>query len=317
MKLNTKSSESTLLKILEHFSSFIGTMSCSTACLEEQQQRELQQQMIPERINRLNHVDPCKPATLLSNKVLEFVRTGHLNDELLRLPLALKRTTLWPLVEPDVWGDRIRVSEDFTRVLKDTSISELDEYLRPPNWIVSYCPDGKNDSIRLLVISPFEANELIPMFRSGELVTQLRMFAARLHEKQDLLFYTPELSIPPLRQLPYCELLDAELLVFSGTLFLSERELLAYCSFLGLSPPQQTPDQKNAAFNSCESDDSTPAAEKQRKLAASLAESSPQLNVICRFTQNPRELAKRIVELRFGLIPRGSHAESILLNIVH
>ena len=216
------SSESTLINIFEHFSSLIGTASRSTACLEEQQQRELQQQMIPERRNQLDPVIPCEPADRLSDEVLDFVRTGRLSDELSPLPFAFRGTTLWPLVEPDVWGDRIRVSEDFTRVVKD--MSSLDEYLRPPNWIVSYCPDGRHDSIRLLVISPFEANELIPMFRSGALVTQLRMFAARLHEKQDLLFYTPELSIPPTstQQLPYCELLDAELLVFSGTIFFAD-----------------------------------------------------------------------------------------------
>ena len=108
------------------------------------------------------------------------------------------------------------------------------------------------------------------------------------------MFYTSELSIPPLRQLPYCELLDAELLVFSEMLFLSERELLACCSFLGLSPPQLTPDQKNTAFNIREPDDSTPPSKKLRKLSASSVESSPELSVICRFTQNPRELAKRI-----------------------
>ena len=121
--------------------------------------------------------------------------------ELLPLPFAFRETTFWPLVEPDVWGDRIRVSEDFIRVVEDMSLH--DEYLRPVNWIVSYCPDGKSDSIRLLV--PFEANELIPLFRSGSLITQLRMFAARLHERQDLLFYTPELTIPATstQQLPY------------------------------------------------------------------------------------------------------------------
>ena len=196
------------------------------------------------------------------------------------------------------------MSEDFTRVVADMSL--LDEYLRPLNWIVSYCQDGNTDSTRLLVISPFEANELIPLFRSGSLVTQLRMFAARLHEKQDLLFYTPELTIPATstQQLPYCELLDAELLVFSGTIYFAcRRELLFYCSFLGLPPSFQ-------AFE----DDFVLPPKNLRKQSVNGADSSSEMLVIRRFSQNPRELAKRIVELRFGPIRRGSHVESILLN---
>ena len=297
----------TLIKIFEHFLSFVGTSSFSNVCLEEQQQRELQQQVLPEReINRLVRATHCEPATHLSNELLKFVRTGNLSDELLPLPFAFRGTTFWPLVEPDMWGDRIRVSEDFTRVVED--MSSLDEYLRPLNWIVSYCPDGNTDSIRLLIISPFEANELIPMFRSGSLVTQLRMFAARLHEKQDLLFYTPELTIPATstQQLPYCELLDAELYVFSGTIFFAgRRELLAYCSFLKLPLPLQTPE-----------DDSVSPPKKLRTQSVNGADISSEMLVIRRFSQNPRELAKRIVELRFGPIRRGSHVESILLNVV-
>ena len=284
-------------------------MSRSTACLE--QQRELQQQVIPERQNqRLCPVIPLEPADSLSNEILKFVRTGRLSDELLPLPFAFRGTTFWPLVEPDVWGDRIRVSDDFTRVVKDS----LDKYLRPPNWIVSYNPDGKSDSIRLLVISPFEANELpvIPMFRSGALVTQLRMFAARLHETQDLLFYTPELSIPPTstQQLPYCELFDAELPIFSGTIFFSESELIAYCRFLGLPPPLRIPDQQNAAFDSCDPHNySVPPT-------GSLADSSPELYPICDFVQNPGELAKTIIELRFGSTPLACRSNSSKYSIM-
>ena len=312
LKLNSKSSESTLINIFKHFTSLIGTASGSTACLEEQQERELQKQVIPERENQLVQTTPCELPERLSDDVLDFVRTGRFSDKLLQLPLAFRGTTLLSFVEPILWGDLIRVSEDFTQVIKTIFPLDcrLDEYLRSPNWIVSYCPDGKTDSIRLLIISPFEANELIPMFRSGALVTQLRMFAARLHKKQDLLFYTPELSIPPTshRQLPYCEMHDAELLVFSGTLFVADRrELLAYCRFLGLPPPLQTPEQQNYAFDTREPNDSIPLP-----VSANEVDSSSELP-LSRF-QNPRELAKRIVEIRFGRIPRGAHIESILLK---
>ena len=99
---NYESLQSTLIKIFEHFSSLVGTASCSTVCLEDQQQRELQQQVLPERRNRLGRANSCDPATLLSNELLKFVRTGSFNDELLPLPFAFRDTTFWPLVEPDV-----------------------------------------------------------------------------------------------------------------------------------------------------------------------------------------------------------------------
>ena len=209
---------------------------------------------------------PCELPDRLSSDVLDFVRTGRFSDELLQLPLAFRGTTLLSLVEPNLWSDLIRVSEDFTRVIKDIFVHLTSTCgLRIGCFLLSGWKVRLYN--RLLIISPFEANELIPLFRSGAFVTQLRMFAERLHEKQDLLFYTPELSIPATstQQLPYCELLDVELLVFSGTLFFADRrQLLAYCRFLGLPPPLQTLDQQNSSFDCREPNDSVSSQKKLR-----------------------------------------------------
>jgi hypothetical protein len=215
-----------------------------------------------------------------------------------KLPLALKGTTVKDLVRPEEWSDQIRVSGDFRRVIKEDNRS-LDQYLRSPNWIVSYCRDSDTTSIKFLIISPFEANELIPRFRCEKLVTQLRMFAARLHETQDLLLYTPELWIPPsitpsipsLIRLLNCELLDAEILIFSGTISFLENER---CS-LGLDP-----DQKHVSHNQ-----NSPVEHECTSLKTTSARSKS-----CRFAENTRELAKRIVELRFGPIPRLSFIDA-------
>ena len=65
----------------------------------------------------------------------------------------------------------------------------------------------------------YEANRLIPLFRSGSVSTRLHMFAARLYLRQSTLFHSAELILSPARTpaLFYSELLDPELLVFSGS----------------------------------------------------------------------------------------------------
>lgn len=83
----------------------------------------------------------------------------------------------------------------------------------------------------MLVISPFEANELIPLFSNEQTITQLNMYAASLHDKQNILLRIPKLSIPANRSpLLYCELLDAQLLVFSGSMYFTGPRAATFAS---------------------------------------------------------------------------------------
>lgn len=83
-ELNSKSSESTLIKIFKHFSTLIGTATCSITCFKEQQQHKydkLHRQEILERLkNRRGPAISCEPPDRLSDEVLEFLQTGHLSD---------------------------------------------------------------------------------------------------------------------------------------------------------------------------------------------------------------------------------------------
>ena len=197
------------------------------------------------------------------------------------------------------------MSEDFTRVVIDTL--SLDQYLRPPNWIVSYSSESSESSIRMLLISPFEANELMPLFNQIGLPTQLRLFAARINDTQETLLHNMELSIPPINPLPYCDLLDSQLLVFSGSMYFADRrEQLAYCHFLGLLPRQRTAEQQ-AAFDRGELHGSfVPTT-----LRATIA---PPVAALCHFAHNPTEFAKKMVETRFDRLPSSSHVSAILLK---
>ena len=155
----------------------------------------------------------------------------------------------------------------------------------------------------------------MPAFRRGTYCvrTRLHMFAARLHDTQSTLFHDVLLSLPAdySPPLPYSELLDPELLLFSGSIYFEGREEeRAYCCFLGLRPhpriPPNTPDGATAATSTTFCGIFVPKKER--------AAFDGQLASRCRFEQNPIELAKAIVQTRLERLPTGSHLASILLR---
>ena len=166
-----------------------------------------------------------------------------MGGEFLRLTYALRDTELWgnTQVQPDAWSRRIIFTQNFAKVIAENESFSVKQYLRPLNWIVSYCPEAEWNSelCILLAITPYEANQLIPLFRSGSVNTRLHMFAARLHVRdvrQSTLFHSAELILPPActPALPYSEMLDPELLVFSGSLYFeSAQDENTYYCFLG------------------------------------------------------------------------------------
>ena len=193
---------------------------------------------------------------------MKFVTEGRHSAEFLHLPRALDNTALAQIVQVGAWNPNIRVSRDFNRVVVSYPLSR-DQFLRAPHWIVSCVVppnehDGDNEDEQqphtsLLIISAFEANELMPAFRRGTscVRTRLHMFAARLHDTQSTLFHDTLLSLPADHSppLPYSELLDPELLLFSGSIYFEGREEeRAYCRFLGLRPhPRTTPNTPDGA----------------------------------------------------------------------
>ena len=145
--LDSESLKSLFTLIFDYLNNSIGSDINQLTSLEEQQERELQKEVQQEKQTvRPGRRNPCKSPERISDAVLEFVRSGTFNERLLPLPYALKHCEIWKLVETGGWSDRIRVSEDFTQVVMETR--SLDQYLRPPNWIVSYSEKKKTSSIR-------------------------------------------------------------------------------------------------------------------------------------------------------------------------
>jgi hypothetical protein len=114
----------------------------------------------------------------------------------------------------------------------------LDQYLRPVHWIVSA---QYGNGVSCVIVSPHEANELMPIVRVNRKVT--------LH------VYTPRLSLsnPSLEDLAFCAIpavsntwvapsLAPQINLFAGQLYLKDIwEYFALCRFLGLchKPPPE------------------------------------------------------------------------------
>jgi hypothetical protein len=131
------------------------------------------------------------------------------------------------------WSPTPLASADFTTAVNGSG-GALTDFLRPVNWILS-SGSGK-DSI-VVVISPYEANELLPIIRKSDKV-RLHIYAPRvtfaMRSFSDLTFY----SIPnsPTERWSAPAHVVTELNLFAGQLFFdSKAEYERVCVLLALS----------------------------------------------------------------------------------
>jgi len=178
-----------------------------------------------------------------------FVKTGtipplHSGSAFLPVFTTLEKSSA-ATREADVWSPLILATVDFYKTIKPESTrGTMDQYFRPVQWILS----SKTDRCQALVLlSPFEADHLMPDIRASEYV-HLHVYAPRTSQRMrasdDLRLY----SIPPLPSdwTPPWDLID-QLNVFTGQFYLRDYEsYLRLCRFLGVSTsitdfPDDTP----------------------------------------------------------------------------
>ena len=224
---------------------------------EEQEQEQEQEREALYEIEQERHIERppmVEPASHFIHKSLfEFVDTGklpvcpwHISPLLAPLDMAkaLKMSTEWS-PSPLATGDFI------TTV--GSKHSGLTYYLRPVNWILS---SGSGKDSTIVVISPYEANELLPAIRKKNKV-RLHVYAPRVTSSMrsfsDLTFHTIP-GIPAEETWSAPAHIRMELNLFAGQLYFDSREeyertcvLLAltmahpgakYCEMDGFVPPQ-------------------------------------------------------------------------------
>ncbi|KAK8167917.1 hypothetical protein BKA80DRAFT_216002 [Phyllosticta citrichinensis] len=207
--------------------------------LQEEQEREIAHEVEQEReVEKARAAKPLPHA--LHQDVVTFVKTGTWqkgpNSPFYQAFEGLKNTSAYKSLRIKNTCQRLFVTKDFVQTVKhNDNVPDLDQFLRPAKWVVS-----STTSTNLVIISPFEANELLPMFQTSTAVT-LHIYSASTSKKMrsfsDLSFYTITGERPigsPSRPLSL-PLAVAQLDIFAGCLFLKDYDsYLSVCDFLGL-----------------------------------------------------------------------------------
>ncbi len=189
--------------------------------MAEEQEREVNHEV--ERERQLEGPPTVEPANhKIHEDIYRLVRTG-------RLPLSSKGATLlfsqtgidnraWYSMEE--WDPPALATKDFAITTRKSTVMRMNDYLRPVNWVLSFASGSS-----VIVISPYEANELLPIIRKSEKV-QLHVYAPRvtalMRSFSNLTFYSiPE---PLSREWAAPGHLRIQLNLFAGQLYFDSRE---------------------------------------------------------------------------------------------
>ncbi|KAJ6533694.1 hypothetical protein B0H19DRAFT_1272335 [Mycena capillaripes] len=195
---------------------------------DEEQERE-----VAHEVERERQVERPPPATPLSQElhteVRQLVKTGVVkrNSPAFVFPFS----TFTALDKSGVWSSRMLATRDFTSTVE--AVGHPKDYVRPVTWILSTSAGGGH----LIIISPWEANELLPDIRNSPYV-HLHQYAPRTMENmrsfEDLSFYTLPTSRPlPSGRWGVDEI--TQLNLFAGQLYLRNiDECKRLCNMLGL-----------------------------------------------------------------------------------
>ncbi|KAF8834660.1 hypothetical protein BDN67DRAFT_873396, partial [Paxillus ammoniavirescens] len=211
----------------------LGILSVGLAGMDEEQERE-----VVHEIEREKQVErpPKVPAAShrLHGDVETFVRLGSIprgSTAFFKIFESLTNTSA-AFKERDRWADSVFATADFCNTVQLEPGANADQYLRAVNWVIS------SDVIQppvLVVVSPYEAHELLPKIRSSKTV-HLHIYTPRILQSMlpcdDLKLY----SIPTVPDTWTAPLfLVDHLNVFAGQLYLRDYPTyIQLCRFLCL-----------------------------------------------------------------------------------
>ncbi|KAI6112362.1 hypothetical protein EV401DRAFT_2105300, partial [Pisolithus croceorrhizus] len=209
----------------------LGVSSLLDLNMGEEQEREIIHEI--ERERQVERPPPATPAVhQVSADVRRFVHTGIVtpNSKAFSFMFNSFRNTSMPIHEETVWSRHIFATSDYCTVVKRGTRANDGEHLRPVNWILSSQPNGNPT---LVILSPFEVNELLPEIRNSRSVC-LHVYTPRTQARMlpcdDLRLFT--IPSVPSEWIAPASLVD-QVNLFAGQLYLRDYSTyLRLCRFL-------------------------------------------------------------------------------------
>jgi hypothetical protein len=212
----------------------LGIMELVNVRIAEEQEREVNHEVEWER--QVERPPKAEPADhVIRSDIRKFVETGKLPESSphisrLLVPINMAKT----LDSTTEWSPSPLTTTDFTTTVLNSHGARLTEYLRPVNWILS---SGSGKDSVVIVISPFEANELLPKIRETRKV-RLHIYTPRVTSSMrsfsDLTFHSIPDSLAETWTAPGHVRIALNL--FSGQLYFDNKEEYeSVCVLLALS----------------------------------------------------------------------------------
>jgi hypothetical protein len=274
------------------------------AHLDEEQEREVDVEMEQEwQIERPPRVKPAEHN--LREEVRTLVEYGRImkgTATFVRLVKALKnQNTASTELKP--WGEKLITTRDFANTVLTNRSANTSDYIRPINWVLTLntdAPDGASGT--LILLSPFEVNELLPNIRKSKFA-HLHMYSPRVMQNcisfENLTFYT----VPPPTSVAPDPHVVMQLNLMAGQLYVLDFATYAkLLEFLGLVSHTSTPGEDMPAGIA---GDGFVRPEHRRG----------QMREACPFNQSPIPFIKDIVSSRRkGMSYFPTHLGKILIT---
>jgi hypothetical protein len=287
--------------------SFASSQEAFAQVLDEEQERELQQELDEQRQVE-NPGQIVKHEPVLSAEVRRLAAEGVFEEGgFLPIAKTLEHTQVGLLQRGnDGWSPRLWASKEFAKtVIGGTEHAHHDLYLRPPRWVIEIVNlhVSEEGTPMLVLISPFEANLVLHYFRANASSdgVRLRLWSPANSPYQSSLYYTPCMVVPAIPSASLVPVtaeaaLDvANLTAFSGGLFFaSPEEEESYRLFLGLSLHPRSQAEQQAYDDYPE-----PKQRIQRADGFVLPAFRGQLGLgLCGFSKSPVALVSELLTLR-------------------